>query len=68
MREVIRKLKLVNLNHLKEIVKKKKNFKIVIFGSKEILGLECLVYNLPIFYQAIVVSDKAKIYKIDSKV
>ena len=47
---------------------KKRSFKICIFGSTEMIGFEPYFYNIPCFYRAVVVSEKAKFFRVESKV
>ncbi len=67
MIKVILKIDIVNSLDMNDQANKRKTFKIGIYGCKEIIGLECLFYNIPLVYDAVVVSEKAIMYKIDSK-
>jgi len=49
-----------------EKINKKRVFKICILGTKEIIGLELFYFKIPTFYSATIISDKAKLYKIEN--
>ena len=51
-----------------KILKEKMNNRLFVLGSKETIGLDCLGFNVEFQYSAQVISDKAKLYKIETKV
>jgi hypothetical protein len=66
--EIVDKLREFTPNRkMKAEMNKKKAFKICIFGKKEALGLECFNYDIPVYFNAIVCTEKVKMYKIEHK-
>ena len=51
----------------KSEMEKKKPFKLCIFGSKEIIGLESFFFKIPIFFNAEVSSERSRLYKMEIK-
>jgi hypothetical protein len=61
-------LNLVQNDYFMAEASKKRSFKICIFGSTEMIGFEAFFYNIPSFYRALVVSEKAKFFRVESRV